>query len=86
MATLREQAKTSIPQVTRVLKNSFNHGRNALEAEREQFEFDQQNAVTKALSIIECPVKVTTTHGTTYALMHYEFLCREHKQQPNKYQ
>jgi len=57
MATLREQAKTSIPQVTRVLKNSFNHGRNALEAEREQFEFDQQNAVTKALSIIECPVK-----------------------------
>ena len=31
--------------------------RNTLEAEREQFEFDQLNAVTKALSLQECPVK-----------------------------
>ena len=57
MTTLREQAKTSIPQVTRVIRNSLNHGRNTLDAEKEQFEFDQTNAVTKALSIIECPVK-----------------------------
>jgi len=57
MTTLREQAKTSIPQVTRVIRNSFSQGRSSLEAEREQFEFDQLQAVTKALSVQECPVK-----------------------------
>ena len=57
MTTLREQAKTSLPQVTRVIRNSLSHGRNTLEAEREQFEYDQTNAVSKALSAIECPVK-----------------------------
>ena len=57
MTTLREQAKTSLPQVTRVIRNSLSHGRNTLEAEREQFEYDQTNAVSKALSGIECPVK-----------------------------
>jgi len=55
MATLREQAKTSIP---RVLRNSLSHGgNNSLEAEREHSERDQLNAVTKALSVVECPVK-----------------------------
>jgi len=54
MATLREQAKTSIP---RVLRNSLSHGNNSLDAEREQLEREQLNAVTKALSVVECPVK-----------------------------
>ena len=44
MTTLREQAKTSLPQVTRVIRNSFTQGRSSLEAEREQFEFDQLQA------------------------------------------
>ena len=57
MTTLRDQAKTSLPQVTRVIRNSLNHGRNTLEAEREQFEYEQSNAVSKALTAIECPVK-----------------------------
>ena len=57
MTTLRDQAKTSLPQVTRVIRNSLQHNRNTLEAEREQFEFDQLQAVTKALSMQECPVK-----------------------------
>jgi len=54
MANLREQAKTSIP---RALQNSLTRNHNTLDAEKDQFERDQANAVTKALSIIECPVK-----------------------------
>jgi len=51
--SLREQAKQSLP---RVLRTSFSQA-NAIDLEREQFEREQLNAITKALSIIESPVK-----------------------------
>ena len=74
MATLRDQAKTSIPRVIRNSVSSLSGGQsNSLgktlafqegikkccfsDAEKEKFELEQANAVTKALSIQECPVK-----------------------------
>ena len=58
MAALREQAKTSIPRVIRNSVTSLAGGQaNSLEAEKEKAELEQGNAVTKALSIQECPVK-----------------------------
>jgi len=51
--SLRDQAKQSLP---RVLRTSFSQA-NSLDLEKEQFEREQLNAVTKALSILETPVK-----------------------------
>ena len=75
MATLRDQAKTSIPRVIRNSVSSLSGGQSNslgktfhpemrqplyfifLDAEKEKLELEQANAVTKALSIQECPVK-----------------------------
>ncbi|XP_023340359.1 huntingtin-interacting protein 1-like [Eurytemora carolleeae] len=51
--SLRDQAKQSIPKV---LRTSFSQA-NALDLEKEQFEREQLNAITKALSILEYPMK-----------------------------